>query len=145
MPADGLIGSTVVSASDLLAQDGHCSDGGQEQHRFDHAGRLTLQLSCTAQAMALIYMSHVMSRRISMRCWPGGQCFSIEPRVYLNGKFSVRLEKIVILRDVGPEILRGDAAPQPKKWPKRRKCARFGLEGDEERRERGGAWLGGAA
>jgi Xaa-Pro aminopeptidase len=31
--------------------------------------------------------------------------FSIEPGIYLPGKFGVRLEEIVILRAKGPEIL----------------------------------------
>ncbi len=34
-----------------------------------------------------------------------GMVFSIEPGIYLPGKFGVRLEEIVILRDGGPEIL----------------------------------------
>lgn len=33
-----------------------------------------------------------------------GNVFSIEPGIYLNGKFGVRLEEIVILRDTGAEI-----------------------------------------
>ena len=31
--------------------------------------------------------------------------FSIEPGIYLQGRFGVRLEEIVILRTNGPEIL----------------------------------------
>ena len=31
--------------------------------------------------------------------------FSIEPGIYMPGKFGVRLEEIVILHDEGPEIL----------------------------------------
>jgi len=34
-----------------------------------------------------------------------GMVFSIEPGIYLPGKFGIRLEEIVILRDNGPEIL----------------------------------------
>ena len=34
-----------------------------------------------------------------------GMVFSIEPGIYLQGRFGVRLEDIVILRDDGPEIL----------------------------------------
>ncbi len=34
-----------------------------------------------------------------------GMVFSIEPGIYLQGKFGVRLEEIVILRTDGPEIL----------------------------------------
>jgi len=34
-----------------------------------------------------------------------GMVFSIEPGIYLQGKFGVRLEEIVILRHDGPEIL----------------------------------------
>ena len=34
-----------------------------------------------------------------------GMVFSIEPGIYLQGKFGVRLEEIVILRNNGPEIL----------------------------------------
>lgn len=34
-----------------------------------------------------------------------GMVFSIEPGIYLPGRFGVRLEEIVILRDNGPEIL----------------------------------------
>jgi Xaa-Pro aminopeptidase len=34
-----------------------------------------------------------------------GMVFSIEPGIYLQGKFGVRLEEIVILRNDGPEIL----------------------------------------
>jgi Xaa-Pro aminopeptidase len=34
-----------------------------------------------------------------------GMVFSIEPGIYLPGRFGVRLEEIVILRDDGPEIL----------------------------------------
>lgn len=34
-----------------------------------------------------------------------GNVFSIEPGIYLNGVFGVRLEEIVFLRDDGPEIL----------------------------------------
>ena len=34
-----------------------------------------------------------------------GMVFSIEPGIYLQGKFGVRLEEIVILRSDGPEIL----------------------------------------
>ena len=34
-----------------------------------------------------------------------GMVFSIEPGIYLPGRFGVRLEDIVILRDDGPEIL----------------------------------------
>ncbi len=34
-----------------------------------------------------------------------GMVFSIEPGIYLPGKFGVRLEEIVILREDGPEIL----------------------------------------
>ncbi|WP_026479446.1 Xaa-Pro peptidase family protein [Ahrensia sp. 13_GOM-1096m] len=33
-----------------------------------------------------------------------GNVFSIEPGIYLNGKFGVRLEEIVILRETGAEI-----------------------------------------
>ncbi len=33
-----------------------------------------------------------------------GMVFSIEPGVYLPGRFGIRLEDIVILRDDGPEI-----------------------------------------
>jgi Xaa-Pro aminopeptidase len=31
--------------------------------------------------------------------------FSIEPGIYLPGRFGIRLEEIVILREGGPEIL----------------------------------------
>jgi Xaa-Pro aminopeptidase len=34
-----------------------------------------------------------------------GMCFSIEPGIYLSGKFGLRLEEIVILRNGQPEIL----------------------------------------
>ena len=34
-----------------------------------------------------------------------GMVFSIEPGIYLQGRFGVRLEEIVILRADGPEIL----------------------------------------
>ena len=34
-----------------------------------------------------------------------GMVFSIEPGIYLQGRFGVRLEEIVILREGGPEIL----------------------------------------
>ncbi len=34
-----------------------------------------------------------------------GMVFSIEPGIYLNGRFGVRLEEIVVLREDGPEIL----------------------------------------
>jgi Xaa-Pro aminopeptidase len=34
-----------------------------------------------------------------------GMVFSIEPGIYLPGKFGVRLEEIVILQADGPEIL----------------------------------------
>jgi Xaa-Pro aminopeptidase len=34
-----------------------------------------------------------------------GNVFSIEPGIYLEGRFGVRLEDIVILRADGPEIL----------------------------------------
>lgn len=34
-----------------------------------------------------------------------GMVFSIEPGIYLEGRFGIRLEEIVILRDDGPEIL----------------------------------------
>jgi Xaa-Pro aminopeptidase len=34
-----------------------------------------------------------------------GMVFSIEPGIYIPGKFGVRLEEIVILRANGPEIL----------------------------------------
>ena len=34
-----------------------------------------------------------------------GMVFSIEPGIYLQGRFGVRLEEIVILRTDGPEIL----------------------------------------
>jgi Xaa-Pro aminopeptidase len=36
-----------------------------------------------------------------------GMVFSIEPGIYLPGRFGVRLEEIVILRDDGPEIYSG--------------------------------------
>lgn len=36
-----------------------------------------------------------------------GNVFSIEPGIYLDGDFGIRLEDIVILRDSGPEILSG--------------------------------------
>lgn len=36
-----------------------------------------------------------------------GMVFSIEPGIYLPGRFGVRLEEIVFLRDDGPEILSG--------------------------------------
>ncbi|WP_226779951.1 M24 family metallopeptidase [Oceaniglobus trochenteri] len=36
-----------------------------------------------------------------------GNVFSIEPGIYLEGRFGVRLEDIVILREDGPEILSG--------------------------------------
>ena len=36
-----------------------------------------------------------------------GMVFSIEPGIYLPGRFGVRLEDIVILRGDGPEILSG--------------------------------------
>ena len=34
-----------------------------------------------------------------------GMVFSIEPGIYLPGRFGLRLEEIVILRSDGPEIL----------------------------------------
>jgi Xaa-Pro aminopeptidase len=34
-----------------------------------------------------------------------GMVFSIEPGIYLPGRFGIRLEEIVILRADGPEIL----------------------------------------
>ena len=34
-----------------------------------------------------------------------GMVFSIEPGIYLPGRFGLRLEEIVIVRDDGPEIL----------------------------------------
>jgi Xaa-Pro dipeptidase len=34
-----------------------------------------------------------------------GMVFSIEPGIYLPGRFGIRLEDIVILRSDGPEIL----------------------------------------
>jgi Xaa-Pro dipeptidase len=34
-----------------------------------------------------------------------GMAFSIEPGIYLAGRFGIRLEEIVIIRDDGPEIL----------------------------------------
>jgi Xaa-Pro aminopeptidase len=34
-----------------------------------------------------------------------GNVFSIEPGIYLQGRFGLRLEEIVILRKDGPEIL----------------------------------------
>lgn len=36
-----------------------------------------------------------------------GNVFSIEPGIYLPGRFGVRLEEIVILRDGGAEVLSG--------------------------------------
>ncbi|MEM6461880.1 MAG: M24 family metallopeptidase [Pseudomonadota bacterium] len=36
-----------------------------------------------------------------------GMVFSIEPGIYLPGRFGIRLEEIVILRENGPEILSG--------------------------------------
>jgi len=36
-----------------------------------------------------------------------GMVFSIEPGIYLPGRFGIRLEEIVILREDGPEILSG--------------------------------------
>ena len=36
--------------------------------------------------------------------------FSIEPGIYLPGRFGIRLEEIVILREDGPVILSGAAA-----------------------------------
>lgn len=36
-----------------------------------------------------------------------GMVFSIEPGIYLPGRFGIRLEDIVILRDDGPEVLSG--------------------------------------
>lgn len=36
-----------------------------------------------------------------------GMVFSIEPGIYLPGRFGIRLEEIVVLRDGGPEILSG--------------------------------------
>ena len=33
-----------------------------------------------------------------------GMVFSIEPGIYMPGRFGVRLEEIVILRENGPEI-----------------------------------------
>ena len=34
-----------------------------------------------------------------------GMVFSIEPGIYLPGRFGIRLEEIVILREDGPEVL----------------------------------------
>ena len=34
-----------------------------------------------------------------------GMVFSIEPGIYIPGKFGIRLEEIVILSDKGPEVL----------------------------------------
>lgn len=34
-----------------------------------------------------------------------GNVFSVEPGIYLDGRFGVRLEEIVVVRDDGPEIL----------------------------------------
>lgn len=36
-----------------------------------------------------------------------GMVFSIEPGIYLPGRFGIRLEDIVILRAGGPEVLSG--------------------------------------
>jgi Xaa-Pro aminopeptidase len=36
-----------------------------------------------------------------------GMVFSIEPGIYLPGRFGIRLEEIVVLRADGPEILSG--------------------------------------
>lgn len=36
-----------------------------------------------------------------------GNVFSIEPGIYLEGRFGVRLEEVVFLRDGGPEVLSG--------------------------------------
>lgn len=36
-----------------------------------------------------------------------GMSFSIEPGIYLPGRFGIRLEEIVVLRDDGPQILSG--------------------------------------
>ena len=36
-----------------------------------------------------------------------GNVFSIDPGIYLDGKFGIRLEDIVILREDGPEIFSG--------------------------------------
>ena len=41
----------------------------------------------------------------SERPLASGNVFSIEPGIYLNGRFGVRLEEIVILRPDGAEIL----------------------------------------
>jgi Xaa-Pro aminopeptidase len=36
-----------------------------------------------------------------------GNVFSIEPGIYLPGRFGIRLEEIVIVREHGPEIFSG--------------------------------------
>lgn len=40
-----------------------------------------------------------------------GDCFSIEPGIYLPGRFGVRLENIVTLTEHGPESLNEDPSP----------------------------------
>ena len=58
-----------------------------------------------ATASALTGMNRPYITATSESVLEEGMTFSIEPGIYLPGRFGIRLEEIVILRADGPEIL----------------------------------------
>jgi Xaa-Pro aminopeptidase len=83
------------AARDVIAAAGY---GGHFLHRTGHGLGIDIHEPpyITASSQAVLETGNV---------------FSIEPGIYLDGRFGVRLEEIVVVQDSGPEILSG--LPRP--------------------------------
>ena len=90
-----------------------CEDGRRRRPRRSSPRPATATASSTAPATASASRSTRTrtSSPATARRWPPGHAFSIEPGIYVPGRFGLRLEDIVVAADAGPdELNRADHA-----------------------------------